>query len=176
MAVLGALSVEPMTGYQVHAGLRDVLGNFWTESFGQIYPTLHQLEADGLVERRGGDGAAKALFAITKPGLAALKLLLAEPIQQSPQRNGLMLRVFFGRQLGKRSCRALIEQAGRDAQAELARFAQLRALITSDDQYAKDRPYWLLTVAAGEHGARAALAWSKEATRTIDSWPQQRAR
>ena len=140
MAVLGALSVEPMTGYQVHAGIRDVLGNFWTESFGQIYPTLHQLEADGLVERRNGGGSSKALYAITKPGSAALKLLLAEPIQPSPQRNGLMLRVFFGRQLGKAACRRLIEQAGHDAQAELTRFAQLRAVIDADDQYAKDRP------------------------------------
>jgi DNA-binding PadR family transcriptional regulator len=39
-AVLGALSVMPMTGYALREAIRDVLGHFWSESFGQIYPTL----------------------------------------------------------------------------------------------------------------------------------------
>ncbi len=39
-AVLGALSVMPMTGYAVRESIRDVLGHFWSESFGQIYPAL----------------------------------------------------------------------------------------------------------------------------------------
>jgi DNA-binding PadR family transcriptional regulator len=37
-AVLGALSVEPMTGYEIRQVIADVLGHFWHESFGQIYP------------------------------------------------------------------------------------------------------------------------------------------
>lgn len=55
LAVLGALSVRPMTGYAVRAVIRDVLGHFWSESFGQIYPTLADLHRDGHLERRDGD-------------------------------------------------------------------------------------------------------------------------
>src|SRR5688572_24713505 len=96
-AVLGALSVEPMTGYAVREAIRDVLGHFWSESFGQIYPTLDRLEGDGLVRRRGSDRPGSSVFAITGKGTRRLKELLARPIQPDPPRNGLMLRLFFGR-------------------------------------------------------------------------------
>ena len=54
-AVLGVLSVQSMTGYAVREAIRDVLGHFWNESFGQIYPTLAQLQRDGLVQRSQGE-------------------------------------------------------------------------------------------------------------------------
>lgn len=49
-----------MTGYAVREAIRDVLGHFWSESFGQIYPTLAQQQDDGLVERSSGDRAGSA--------------------------------------------------------------------------------------------------------------------
>ena len=55
LAVLGALSVEPMSGYAVRAAITGTLGHFWSESFGQIYPTLARLESERLVVR-DGDG------------------------------------------------------------------------------------------------------------------------
>ena len=51
LAVLGALSVQPMSGYAVRAAITETLGHFWSESFGQIYPTLARLESDALVVR-----------------------------------------------------------------------------------------------------------------------------
>jgi Transcriptional regulator PadR-like family len=54
-AVLGALSVMPMTGYAIREAIRDVLGHFWSESFGQIYPTLAELERQGYVRRQGSN-------------------------------------------------------------------------------------------------------------------------
>ncbi|WP_411722563.1 PadR family transcriptional regulator [Mycetocola sp.] len=39
-AILGALSIMPMTGYTLREEIRDTLGHFWSESFGQIYSTL----------------------------------------------------------------------------------------------------------------------------------------
>ena len=59
-AVLGGLSVESMTGYALREAIRDVLGHFWSESFGQIYPTLAELERAGHVQRRWiRDGPAR---------------------------------------------------------------------------------------------------------------------
>ena len=43
VAVLGALSVEPMSGYAARRAITETLGHFWSESFGQIYPTLASL-------------------------------------------------------------------------------------------------------------------------------------
>ncbi len=167
-AVLGALSVLPMTGYALRQEIRDTLGHFWSESFGQIYPALAELERRGLVERRGGDRTGSSTFAITAAGTARLRELLAEPAQPAPPRNPLLLRLFFGRQLGPDACRALVLDARSRAEEQLARMAAVRREPADDPASTADRPYWLLTVSAGEHAARAQLAWADEALAALD--------
>ena len=46
-AILGALSIQTMSGYDIKKWLLEVTGSFWAESPGQIYPTLSKLLADG---------------------------------------------------------------------------------------------------------------------------------
>jgi DNA-binding PadR family transcriptional regulator len=166
--VLGALSVMPMTGYAVREAIRDVLGHFWSESFGQIYPTLGELERRGYVERRGSARTRSSTFSITASGTARLRDLLAQPIQPQPPRNGLMLRLFFGRQLGPEVCRSLLLEAKADAERRLAEYQAIRKELLEDQDHAEDRPYWLLTVSAGEHTARAAIAWADESLVALD--------
>jgi DNA-binding PadR family transcriptional regulator len=169
-AVLGALSVEPMSGYALRNAIQEVLGHFWSESFGQIYPTLKRLQQEGLVERRGGD---ESPFTVTPAGLDRLRERLSESIQDAPPRNGLMLRLFFGRHLGPTACRALIEDARSDAEARLDDFAAIRREIAADGDATPDQPFFLLTVAAGEHAARATIAWADEALDTIDAMTEE---
>ena len=35
LAILGGLSVEPMTGYRLRTEITEVLGHFWHESYGR---------------------------------------------------------------------------------------------------------------------------------------------
>ena len=167
-AVLGALSVQPMTGYALREAIRDVLGHFWSESFGQIYPTLAALEHDGHVRRLDATHPRASAFAITPSGTARLKALLAQPVQPVPPRNGLMLRLFFGRQLGAPACRALVLDARAQAERDLAQYQSIRQEVLAEQDAAGDRTYWLLTVSAGEHTARAAIAWADEALADLD--------
>ena len=161
-AVLGALSVLPMTGYALRREIRDTLGHFWSESFGQIYPALAELERDGLVERRGAERTGSSTFAITPAGTTRLRDLLTQPAQPSQPRNGLLLRLFFGRQLGPEACRRLVEGARAQAQQQLAGLAAVRREVRDDQEHTSDSAYWLLTVSAGEHSARATIAWADE--------------
>ncbi|MEV7010093.1 PadR family transcriptional regulator [Streptosporangium sp. NPDC051022] len=167
IAVLGALSLEPMTGYAVHEAIRSTLGHFWGESVGQIYPALAELERQGLVRRQHGTRSGSSTFAITADGEARLKELLGEPVQRTPPRNGLLLRLFFGRFLGSDTCRALLEQARCDAEQRLATLESLHTAIAAEDT-AEQRSYSLITVSAGEHSARAAIAWADEALAMLD--------
>lgn len=48
-AVLMLLAEEPMHGYQLMQAIADRSGGRWTPSPGAIYPTLNQLEDEGLV-------------------------------------------------------------------------------------------------------------------------------
>ena len=80
-----------------------------------------------------------------------------------------MLRLFFGRQIGPDACRALLAQARADAEQRLAKYHAIRHEIDTDDELSPDRPYWLLTVSAGEHNSRAALAWVDELLAALDN-------
>ncbi|MFD0885633.1 PadR family transcriptional regulator [Streptosporangium algeriense] len=168
MAVLGALSMQPMTAYALREAIRDVLGNFWSESFGQIYPTLQALERQGHVERREGPRAGSSTFAITAPGTARLHDLLNEPITTTPSRNGLLLRLFFGRTLGPARCRELILQARADAERSLADYEELARTVAAEDAGSPDLPYIMTTISAGRHNAQSLIAWTDEALTLLD--------
>jgi hypothetical protein len=46
------LSIQPNlsgSGYEIHKAIEDNFGSFWGESYGQIYPTLKRLAAEGLI-------------------------------------------------------------------------------------------------------------------------------
>ena len=166
MAVLGGLSIAPMTGYALREQIRDALGRFWAESFGQIYPALAELEREGLIERQAALRAGSSTFALTPQGSLRLRELLAEAPQPVKPRNGVLLRLFFGRQLGEEACRQLVADTRAAAEAELAELRDIRAELLADT--GPDAPFILLTVLAGEHSARASLAWADEAMGVLD--------
>jgi DNA-binding PadR family transcriptional regulator len=49
-AILDVLSVEPMNGYQIINQIAERTGGAWKPSPGSVYPTVQQLEDEGLVE------------------------------------------------------------------------------------------------------------------------------
>ncbi len=47
--LLGILAIHPnQSGYEIRKTIEQTVGFFWGESFGQIYPTLKRLVAEGL--------------------------------------------------------------------------------------------------------------------------------
>ncbi len=67
-AILAVLADRPMHGYQVMQELRERSGGAWAPSAGSIYPTLQQLEDEGLV--RGVDQDGRRVFTLTDLGQA----------------------------------------------------------------------------------------------------------
>jgi DNA-binding PadR family transcriptional regulator len=171
-AILGALSIMPMTGYTLREQIRDTLGHFWSESFGQIYPTLAELERQALVEREQADGSRSTTYRITQAGSEQLRRLLAQPPQEPKPRNGLLLRLFFGAQLGPDKSADLVIQARESAERRLAELNAARAELLEDSRLAADAPYVLLTISAGEHAARATIDWADEALGELSRIPQ----
>lgn len=167
IAVLAALSLGPATGYAVRAGIRDHLGMFWHESFGQIYPALARLRATGLVEADAAERPGSQTFHLTDAGRSALvDALRDEPATQRP-RNGVLLRVFFGSLLDHDQLIALVSDARERASAQLADLARARAESVADPR--PESAYWLMTISAGEHAARATIAWADETLAALAS-------
>lgn len=164
-AVLGALSIEPMTGYEIRQAITTVLGHFWHESFGQIYPCLADLERAGLVSTTPGHRPRSSLYRITEAGRARLHDLLAEPPVPQPLRNGVLLRVFFGAAMSPGEIARLLDEQEDAALQRLATYGGIRAGIALEPDTAEHHRFWLATIRAGELAAEATLQWVAE-TRT----------
>ena len=65
-AILDVLAVEPMNGYQIIQQIAERSGGAWKPSPGSVYPTVQQLEDEGLVEGVEGDG--RRLLQLTADG------------------------------------------------------------------------------------------------------------
>src|SRR5579875_3396783 len=76
-SLLVMLSLRPMTGYQIRLTIQRTISNFWQESFGQIYPALRRMEADGLIASSGakaenGNGTGR-VYSLTDAGRQRLR-------------------------------------------------------------------------------------------------------
>ena len=65
-AILAVLAESPMNGYQIIQQIAERSGGVWKPSPGSIYPTLQQLEDEGLV-RAETDGGRRT-YALTDEG------------------------------------------------------------------------------------------------------------
>jgi DNA-binding PadR family transcriptional regulator len=72
-AVLTLLAEQPMHGYQLITELGERTGGRWRPSAGSIYPTLQQLEDEGLVSAKELDG--RRVFSLTETGRTAVAAL-----------------------------------------------------------------------------------------------------
>ena len=172
LAVLGALSVEPMTGYVVRRSIAETLGHFWSESFGQIYPALAELEREGAIRRATPGLTSGSTFEITPTGSEMLRQLLAEPFESAPPRNALLLRLFFGRHLGPSVCRALLEKTLADAEVRKAGFAAIRAEMENEIA-TQDSPYWTIALDNGERSIQTAIEWARHSIAILNDLDEQ---
>jgi hypothetical protein len=67
-AVLLVLADEPMHGYQIMQAMSDRTGGAWRPSPGAVYPTIAQLEDEGLVTTQEEGG--RRLVTLTSEGRA----------------------------------------------------------------------------------------------------------
>lgn len=67
-AILDVLASQPMNGYQVIQQIADRSGGAWKPSPGSVYPTLQQLEDEGLVQ--GAEVEGRRVLQLTEAGRA----------------------------------------------------------------------------------------------------------
>jgi len=97
-AVLGMLSIKPMSGYEMKSFMTRSTEHFWSESNGQLYPALARLAKEQLVTFKTEQVGAKEkkIYEITDAGKAVLNEWLMSDVNVSPERNELLLKIFFG--------------------------------------------------------------------------------
>lgn len=160
LAILGMLMAEPMTGYRLREAIAESIGHFWQESFGQLYPTLRELEQQKLVvsDRKSATGGRRIQYAITDAGRQALRAWLeSDPESFASNRSELLLQLFFGRHAGPGVIRGRLERHRTGLLAARDEYRAFERLVLDDG--AIDQPYWLATVRHGLAMVDASLAW-----------------
>lgn len=169
-AVLGLLSLEPMSGYDIRNAAATSIGHFWSESFGQIYPALADLRARGLIRRLPGGragGRERQVYEITERGRRALREWRAVPPRAEPVRNELLLKLFFGDRDSRAHDADSVSQLLARERARLAEFRRIRERVTHEHRGHPGLPHWMITLSYGEHRSRANVRWCRETLRVL---------
>ena len=164
-AILGALTLKPMSGYDIKRFADESVAHFWAESYGQIYPILKQLRAERLItvdaERRAGP-RRQVRYAITDRGRQALAEWLAEPAEQQVGRVEILLKLFFARNAAPEVSVRLVEAFRAEHVARLNHYQATEMRLQEEHAGHPDLPYWLVTLSYGRQVSRALVAWADE--------------
>ena len=170
-AILGMLSLRPMSGYDIRKTVQESIRFFWSESYGQIYPALKRLEAQKLVERvRGAQKgrAGRQVYALTRTGRRELQEWLTRKPQMQPFRNELLLKLFFGRLVPREACQEHLRHFRQRQEDFLQTYRQVEGWLHTEHERHPDLPFWLMTLTYGVHQARALRDWCDEALAALE--------
>lgn len=164
-ALLGMLTLAPMSGYDIKRAIEGSIGFFWAESYGQIYPILKAFAAEGLatvaLEKQDGRPDRK-VYTITDAGRDELAAWLAQPADEERRRIELLLRLFFGAETDVETSIRQVEAYRTQHEAELRRYRDIEHHFTSEPHPDEGLPYWLISARYGQHISQATLAWCDE--------------
>lgn len=174
-AILGILSVSPMTGYDLKTQAFDrSVTHFWQADQSQIYRTLSGMEADGWVAHRleqQTERPNRKVYYLTDAGRAELERWLRVELPLSANREAFLIQLFFGASLPNETLlghiaaqRALHEQ--QMAQFEQIGMPSLEVLVAD-----RSRTLWRLTLELGMAVEQVYLDWLARCTAVIENLP-----
>jgi PadR family transcriptional regulator, regulatory protein AphA len=148
--ILGMVSREPRSGYEIKALVDNTTRFFWAASYGQIYPELKRLSEAGLVEGRDQPRGERrrTVYAITTAGEEELKDWLRRPPETFEMREEGLLKLFFAGLLPREEAAQILRAMGR-YRRDLAE--RLRAIEPKAEEKREDAgdPYPLIVLHGG---------------------------
>lgn len=129
--ILGMLSENPMSGYDIKKVVKQALGGITSASYGTLYPTLHKLLEEGCVSMQEipqRTRPSKKVYHITDRGREELREWLKQPASTDQVRREFLLKLYLAHNLEPKDVqimlamrRAETEQTVREVLADKAR-------------------------------------------------------
>ena len=172
--ILGVLSTEPMSGYEIKQTVNHDLGFFWFESDGQIYPTLKSLLEDGLITLNetinNTSKRDKKIYSISETGKSELQKWLNTHEESFHVRNEFLLKIFYGNNIDKETNLSRIYNQKFKFQQKLSVLESINKRILSENKnFSIDEPgfYWLATLDYGICSIKALIEWCSNTIKRI---------
>ena len=171
--ILGILSIEPQkSGYDIRKAVESSVSYFWRESYGQIYPTLKRLAAEGLIvpcRAKGKGRAERQAYSLSPAGRQRLQAWLALPYREDPPRNEFLLKLFFSKAVPAGTALKHVEDFREKNEQLLGALLAIEKTAKANGSPSSHLPYWMLTLSYGIAQVRASVEWSNGALATLAS-------
>ena len=168
-AVLGLLSLGPMSGYDAAQAAERSIAYFWPISKTHVYSELGRLEALGWAEPkevRQTDAPNKRVFHITKAGERALdEWLVSGPLPDEVHRMPFLIKLFIGHRIPRADLRQMLEAFRQEAEDYRAVLGEVVDSLDGIPQTAFPRATALL----GLRMTEGVLRWADEVEDMIPS-------
>ncbi|UDY34508.1 helix-turn-helix transcriptional regulator [Dermatobacter hominis] len=161
-ALLGLLSIQPWTTYELAKQVERSLGWFWPRTERKVYDEAKKLVAAGLATAKdeASGGRPRTVYRITAKGRRELARWLAEPSAPTKLEAESLVRVFFADAGGLADLRRTLRGFGREAEERLSELGDL--IAAADDP---DYPY-----EGRVHINALAIRFQMDLYRTIAGW------
>jgi DNA-binding PadR family transcriptional regulator len=186
-AILGLLNWKPMSGYDIKRLVEMALSHFWSESYGNLFPTLNALVEEGLATKRTDPASGarqRQVYTITSKGRRAFKKWLREPASPVQMRNELQLKFFLTSRGSIDDSIRLLEEYRAQQKQRYAEFKEsevmlkqaVRTDVMPDDiqpimgkiaERSNELLIFFLTLRHGILTIEARMAWIDEALRAL---------
>jgi DNA-binding PadR family transcriptional regulator len=176
-AILGLLTYQPMTGYDLKQVFDSSINHFWSAHQSQIYRELAALERKSYVssqiepqEKRPD----RKVYSITTAGEQELQSWLERfpPVLSAPVREELLIRIFFASRLPLSELKFQLQRFLKEKQELLASYQSVDDMLGEHSEVL-GRPdetfYWLLTLKRGIADAKADIQWAEECIEEIEA-------
>lgn len=168
MVILGLLFHEDLTGYDIKKRIDGAISFFWKGSFGNIYPTLKDMQTQALIKSSDTSvgGREKIIYRITEKGKEALKRWLKEDQAVNELRYETLLKLFFS---GADSRENALHNIGifEDRIKSDLKLLKLYSENLKNDLKSEDHLYYYLTVTFGIDSYETYLKWCNKAKKML---------
>lgn len=168
-AILGMLAYQHMSGYDIKNMMEKSTNHLWSESPGQIYPTLASLLKEECIAETKDTTKSKHernTYKITKKGLKLLQEWLPKAPEKQTSRDELLLKIFFAKNMSKEQLLALIKKRRAETLEHIEELNNIMHHVKTEHHDA-DAPYWLITINSGLIHCKANLSWCDETIKFI---------
>ncbi len=169
-ALLGLLSIEPMTGYVMKKRVEGSLAHFWKTSYGQIYPTVNKFVEEELVTVKvikSEKGPTSKLYTITEKGLLELMTWLMIDVHDFNTKDETQLKFYFS---GVLPIEEVIQKAERSLvynQSILDNYSHTSSQMKENKKPTRNQLNEYLAVRKGICLNEARDKWAKECISTL---------
>lgn len=175
--ILGMLSHESLSGYDIKKRVERYFGHFWNESFGQIYPALKELFENGYIVKNNlenDENSTKSLYCITEEGKEYLNQWLKLPVEDEKIRYEILLKLFFSGDAPIEDIKRHLYDFRARQEFKLHKINQFEKSLrinmnTDSEKINKDHFCYLMTVLCGKYTYEANINWCNSVLDEIET-------